>query len=539
MSKLLRWASGLLTWRATIIGVLLVGALGTSFVGGAYAHKYRDQIKSLLRAVQPGAILSTNLYNITVLKVHVPGEGRDGGIAALEDGVLFVNRKGAIWFVDAGKLLHPLVATVPVNVDDFLADPQNKGLIVPENFGVKDILLQSTAGGRRLLASFNFWYPELDCYTLRVSALEVSVEQLKGVAPATAATWRTVFETTPCYPLARMPGSGSPHATLGAGGRLATYSAREVLLTIGGFKSEGIDQAGPASYWDPANSYGKTVLIDLENGRSRIFTFGHRNPQGLVITSDSQVWLTEHAARGGDELNRLVEGQNYGYPAVSYGTAYEQMVWPTNPRQGRHDGFAKPMFAWVPSIGISQVVVIEHDGFPDWKGDLIVASMAAEYLYHVRIEDGRMIFVEPIRIDHRVRDIIEAEDGSLVLKTDDDFLIYLTRVDFGSAATANLSPIQRGELLATSCMACHSFVAGGPNGIGPNLYGVAGRAIGSAPQFTYSTALRGIGGRWTADALQTFIANPADFAPGTTMARTAILNSAQIADIVRYLESLR
>jgi glucose/arabinose dehydrogenase len=101
------------------------------------------------------------------------------------------------------------------------------------------------------------------------------------------------------------------------------------------------------------------------------------------------------------------------------------MTWPANPQLGRHEGYAKPTYAWVPSIGVSQLIVIGPSAFPFWKGDLMVSSLLAQTLYRVRIEDGRAIYAEPIPIGHRIRDIAETVDGSIVLKSDDNFLIYL------------------------------------------------------------------------------------------------------------------
>ncbi len=530
--------SRFLTWRFWLAGAVVVGAMGASFVVGAFAHKYRAQIIGRLNAMQSGGILTTNLYNIAVQKVRVPGEGRYGSVAALADGVLLASRNGALWFIDAARTVQPIATRIPVNVDEFLGDPQNEGVISTDNFGVKDVLVREVDGRLQLLTSFNQWYPEGDCYALRVALLETTVEALR-TGPADTVGWRTVYETVPCYPLSRMADGTRPHPTLGAGGRLAWRSDSELLLTVGGFKSEGIEQGGPELYWDRENSYGKTILIDLSAGTSRIFTIGHRNPQGLAVADDSTIWLTEHAARGGDELNRLVEGSNYGYPAVSYGTAYDAMTWPTNPRQGRHDGFAKPVYAWVPSIGISEVIVLRRDGFPDWKGDLLVASMAMEQLYHVRIEEGRAVFVEPMRIDHRIRDLAEAVDGSIVMKTDDDFLIYLTRVGADSASLAALSPVERGQVLATGCLGCHSLAAGGPSAIGPNLHGVVGRDVGSLEGYSYSPALRAIRGRWTPDALRQFLSAPATYAPGTTMSLVTPLDDAKVDDIIAYLQTLR
>jgi cytochrome c2 len=532
--------SGLLrsiTFKRLLIGGLWLGSLAGAVLFGALAHKYRDQIRGRLSASRSTGFISTNLYDLAVQKVHVPADGRDGGLAVLGDGLLLASRTGALWYVDSSRTPHPLTTRVPINFDAFVADVQPQGLINAEQFAVKDLEVQRLGDSVRVLASHNYWNAERRCYVLRISALETSEATLRS-AEATALSWRTVFDSAPCSELSTLAGGGSPHPTLGAGGRLAVLSDTTLLVTIGGFIGEA-ELPNPEHYWNAGNSYGKTIRVNLVTGESQVFTVGHRNPQGLVATADGRLFLTEHAARGGDELNLLTEGANFGYPAVSYGTAYGQMVWPSNPRQGRHEGFAKPMFAWVPSLGISQVTEIRRDGFPDWRGDLIVASLAMEHLYRVRIEGGRTIFVEPMRINHRGRDIVEAPDGSLVVKTDDDFLIFLTRVDAGSPESASLPPVRRGQLLAAACMSCHAFEASAPDGIGPNLHGVGGRAVAGRAGYTYSSALRRADGRWTTERLRAYIGDPAAFAPGTTMLQLSPLDSGQISALVAYLESVR
>ncbi|MCC7003470.1 MAG: hypothetical protein IT357_15040, partial [Gemmatimonadaceae bacterium] len=137
-------------WRRLVFGLVLLAATGGAFVLGVLVHKYRVQIRGRLAAMQSGGILAANLYNLSIQKISIPAEGRDGGIAAVGEGVLLVNRLGRMWFVDGSRVLHPLAMTVPVNVQEFLGDPHNADLITPDRFGVKDILVQETPTGMRL-----------------------------------------------------------------------------------------------------------------------------------------------------------------------------------------------------------------------------------------------------------------------------------------------------------------------------------------------------------------------------------------------------
>jgi cytochrome c2 len=507
--------------------VSLVGATGV----GAYGYKHRDRIRSMLRSVNNDPIVTTNLHLLKSEKIAIPGGGRDGGIAALGDGILMVNNEGAAWFVDATKTLKPLAIKVPINTAEFKADPFNRNTLYQELFGVKDIAIQPIATGVRLLASYAYWNVKDQCTTMRVSALETT--QAKLIAgQADAGTWQTIFETTPCRPLEKQP-DNKQRLGLGYGGRIAPAPDGSIILTVGGFDPE--NELVIEAPQKPDNSYGKTIWINPVTRESRIFTMGHRNPQGLTVTSNGQFWLTEHAARGGDELNLLGAGKNYGYPRVHYGTQYEMMEWPLSKRQGRHDGYEQPMYAWVPSIGVSSIISLEKGGFEHWQGDLIVSSLAAQSLFRVRIEENRVIFVEPIAVGHRIRDVVEANNGAIVMKTDDDFLVFMSALGAGTAST----PVERGAMIGATCQACHSTTPDGGDKIGPPLWNIVGRDVAAQKSFNYSPALRSLGGRWSPERLQAFIADPAKVAPGTNMQLTTKYSEQQLADLIAYLQTLQ
>lgn len=511
-----------LVWLAT-----MVAAMAT----GVYVHKHRAKIRALLSSVQNDPAITTNLNVLRIQKMTVPGGGRDGGIAALDDGILFANRFGEVWFIGADRSRRKLEVVIPINNAEFQADPFNANTLYQELFGIKDIALQTLPTGLRVLAAHSHWNREGRCNTLRVSSLETTREALLSGGSGTG-SWRTLFETAPCRPLESTPG-GKQRMGLGAGGRIGVLPDGSILLTVGGFDPENELVLIAPQKLD--NSYGKTIRINPETGASRIFTIGHRNPQGLAVASDGRIWLTEHSARGGDELNHLTDGGNYGYPHVSYGTQYDAMTWPLSTAQGRHDGYDKPAFVWVPSIATSQLVVLESSRFPHWKGDLIVSTLAAQSLFRVRVEDERVMFVEPIPIGHRIRDIIEANDGTIVLLTDDDFLVYIEPLDAESAAT----PTERGAILAAPCQGCHGMTPESGAGIGPSLWNVVGRSIASAGDFTYSAGLSAVDGNWTPAALRQFLTDPNAFAPGTTMALPTPYDESELADLIAYLQTLK
>ena len=110
-----------------------------------------------------------------------------------------------------------------------------------------------------------------------------------------------------------------------------------LLFSVGDYQHDGWNREQMLPQNDDAE-YGKTVLIDLNTGESSIHTKGHRNPQGLYVSPTGTIWSTEHGPRGGDELNMIMQGANYGWPLVTYGTEYGDKIWPLNSSQGQHEG---------------------------------------------------------------------------------------------------------------------------------------------------------------------------------------------------------
>jgi cytochrome c2 len=485
----------------------------------------------MLRAAPPSPVLNTNLYDLRIDTLPIPPDGRDGAIDVLGDGLLLVDRRGGTSYVTKDRKLRPLPLRVPINLSEFESDSAAvTGTTDLNRFSVKDILVQPTQSGMRIAASHLFWDLAQKCNVLRVSVTVATAEDVISSQTGTG-EWRTLF-TSPCRPLGYTD-SLTRHVTLGAGGRLAALSDDQLLLTTGEF---GADNTFDELVKGP-QEYGKTILIDLSSGASRLYTRGHRNPQGLAIGRDGRVWETEHGERGGDELNLLNPGKDYGFPEVTYGTQYDMLIWPRNAAQGRHEGYEKPTFAWIPSIGVSQLIVVRGDGLPDWSGDLLVSSLGAAQLYRVRVEDDRVIFVEPIRIGHRIRDLVEMPNGTIVMKTDDDLLVYLDRED--DRPLTNLGPVGRGEVAARECRSCHEIQPGAAAGNAPSLWRIVGRPVASVPGFAYSDALKQAGGTWTRGRLRQFLANPGAFAPGTTMLSTTTHTDQQLSDLISYLQMLK
>ena len=167
-----------------------------------------------------------------------------------------------------------------------------------------------------------------------------------------------------------------------------------------------------------------------------------RVPQSLARDAEGNLWETEHGPQGGDELNLLTAGVNYGWPLVTYGLGYGGRLNYGDPaRPGQHQGFAPPVFSWVPAIGISAIAVNDAAAFPLWRDDLLVASLEGtagmgRSIYRVRHDGQQVRYVERIPFDAPIRDIAQTADGRIALLHDDGRVIMLHRSDAACATGA-------------------------------------------------------------------------------------------------------
>ena len=150
-----------------------------------------------------------------------------------------------------------------------------------------------------------------------------------------------------------------------------------------------------------------------------IFTYGHRNPQGLAFDkATNTIYEHEHGPRGGDEINVLVGGKNYGWPKITYGVDYTGLPISNKVAMA---GMEQPLLYWVPSIAPSGMTFYDKDLFKNWKGDLLVSALAGKQLRRVEIKAGKVLRQETFltELKTRFRNIITAPDGSIWVLTDE------------------------------------------------------------------------------------------------------------------------
>ena len=172
--------------------------------------------------------------------------------------------------------------------------------------------------------------------------------------------------------------------------------------------------------------------------RPEIWSYGHRNVQGLTIHPETgQVWANEHGPQGGDELNRIEAGRNYGWPVIGFGVNYTTGL---AIHAGTHrNGMEQPTNIWVPSIGISGLLVYTGDKFPQWRGNLFVGGMVGQQLARLTMQGTRVAQQEALVPQMgRIRDVRQGPDGFIYLVTDDR--------DGKPTPIYRLEPVERGTL---------------------------------------------------------------------------------------------
>ena len=212
------------------------------------------------------------------------------------------------------------------------------------------------------------------------------------------------------------------------GGRLAFDGNGYLFISLGDRQvpPSGDLENHPAQ--DLTNHFGTTIRLHDDGrvpadnpfvGRAdalpEIWTYGHRNVQGLAVHPETgDVWAHEHGPQGGDELNLLEPGKNYGWPVVGYGVNYRSgsAIHGATMREGME----QPVHVWVPSLGISGLAVYTGDKFPEWKGSLFIGGLSGEQLVRLTMED-RFVLNEEEMVQRmgRIRDVRQGPDGYLYL----------------------------------------------------------------------------------------------------------------------------
>lgn len=515
--------------------------------------------------------LPTHLYMLDVQTIQLePFAATGGAIARMHDDLLVATPRGRLATISAGGILKYLEGRVPMN-DAALEshEIQNDPDFRPYHFRVTDILLKEQTPERfDLFVSHNYFTGE--CVLLRVSATTL----VREGGAFEASSWRTIFDAEPCL----APPFKQLHQNEGGGGLLAD-GASHLLLAVGDLgKNLGGDELPPEPQ-NPDLHLGKLLRINIKTGKAETMSLGHRNSQGIARDGNGNLWMVEHGPQGGDELNLIKPGVNYGWPYVSYGVDYAGWVLQqANRPAGSHDRFAGPVFAWVPSVAVSSLIVNDEQALPLWKDDLLIASLWGRFhgqsIFRVRHRNEKVEYVERIKVDHQLRDISHASNSRfallldktsqvLFLKRSDKFCRekskwgrYVHALHCGPMASeegtgAEEHPSEMRTLSAEHpsgavqaamplyrkhCGSCH-HLAEERHQLGPHLVDLIGRPAGKVDGYgQFSPAFQSLNLVWTRENLRQFLLHSEQVAPGTSMPKS-LLTEAEATAILDYIAS--
>jgi glucose/arabinose dehydrogenase len=378
--------------RTRVASAILAVAAAATISTAVMADVTFESVRAPPPPPQPAKVLQTG-YKVTEI---AKGLDHPWSMAFLPDGsILVTERAGRLRVIKGGSLLPRTIAGVP---------PVHTG----SQAGLFDIVLHPN------FAANNIVYLTYAAGTSAANGTQVARARFDG---STLRDLQVIFKAMPLK-------DTDNHY----GGRLAFLSDGTFALTIG----EGFEYREKAQ--DLTSDLGKIVRLNDDGSvpqdnpfvarpsvRPEIYTWGHRNPQGLIFDAQSgRLYETEHGPRGGDELNIIVAHKNYGWPVITYGMDYSgAYVSPYTQRSG----LEQPVIYWTPSIAPSGLAIYRGDKFPAWTGDLFVGALAFQHLRRIHLDErGNVVDQEELLNDlhWRIRDVRAAPDGYLYVCTDED-----------------------------------------------------------------------------------------------------------------------
>ncbi|WP_234734372.1 PQQ-dependent sugar dehydrogenase [Tellurirhabdus bombi] len=320
------------------------------------------------------------------------------GLTSLPDGRLIITeKKGTMRIATAaGKLSEPITGIPAVNSDG------QGGLL-----GIR--VDPAFEQNRMIYWVFSEALPEGNLTAVAKGKLSADEKKIEGAT--------VIYQATPAY-----------KGTLHYGGRILFDKAGNLVISTG----ERSDKVTRPQAQELNSSLGKVIRITKEgkpvagnpfegkaNAKPELYSYGHRNVQGLAfhpVTGD--LWEHEFGPRGGDELNRIEPGKNYGWPTITYGIEYSGDKVGTAIQQ--KEGLEQPVYYWDPVVSPSGMTFYSGDRIPEWKNNLFIGGLSGMHIVRLVIENNKVVGEERLLADQyqRFRDVTQGKDGALYAITD-------------------------------------------------------------------------------------------------------------------------
>lgn len=273
-------------------------------------------------------------------------------------------------------------------------------------FAITDIaVLTQTADTAQLLVSYPRYNGARDCVSVVVYSYQANFGAQPGLKRG-----KLWFQSNPCVPVG---------AVQHAAGRLEVIDSKNAYLTIGDL---GYPEIGDKTKRGTLGS-----VMKISANKVTQISSGHRNAQGIVLIG-KDLYTSEHGPRGGDELNLIQQGIDYGWPIVTYGERYSfgDYVKPTNP--GSHNGFRKPLTYWVPSVAPTELIQLPAAStWGEWSSSIVMGTLREESLIFIQMKNKRVVGqMQTVNVDERIRDLDLTNDGLIIATTDSGKLLIIT-----------------------------------------------------------------------------------------------------------------
>lgn len=320
------------------------------------------------------------------------------GITNLPDGRLLITEKKGVMRIatTSGQLSEPITGLPKVN-------PDGQG-------GLLGVRVDPDFSNNRIVYwVFSEPLPEGNLTAVAKGKLSADEKKIEGAT--------VIYRATPAY-----------KGTLHYGGRIVFDKEGNLVISTG--ERSDLETRPQAQHLNSA--LGKVLRITKDgkpaagnpfegqaDKRAEIYSYGHRNVQGLAFNpATGDLWETEFGPRGGDELNRIQPGKNYGWPIITYGIEYKGDKVGEGIQQ--KEGLEQPVYYWDPVLSPSGITFYSGKGIPEWKGNLFIGGLSSIHIARLVIENNKVVGEERLleKEEQRFRDITEGNDGALYAVTD-------------------------------------------------------------------------------------------------------------------------
>ena len=333
------------------------------------------------------------------VQVSAPNGERGAALAKLKDGRLLLgggtNGSSLFLFDRENETLQSLGRVIKSN--ERLNDSR---------FAITDIaVLEEQEKVISLLISFPQYSQKNRCVSLVLYKYD-----LKLAATVSVVRGKQWFKSSPCVPI-----SAVQHAA----GRIEVIDKKNVYLTTGDL---GFPKIGDRKARGTLGSIYKVSSSEFER-----VSQGHRNPQGVQLIG-KDLYISEHGPRGGDEINLIDLGRDYGWPFVTYGQPYGSGDYVRPSKTGTHEGFIKPLYYWVPSVAPTELILLPDDPrWGSWSGQLVMGTLRENALIFLQLMSKREVGqVANVNVGERIRDLEVGNDGSIIATTDSGNLLFVS-----------------------------------------------------------------------------------------------------------------